>query len=228
MASVSSILPTLFRWAFTVLVVLTALAVVMMSILLLINPHLPADIHFGPHDIDFLGQPGSIAIFPANGDTSFLASLFRGDITLSISRAGGLFEVVKHYGLPLVLLRLIFFTALFELLRRLFRNVERRESFTPDTIRLVQIVGGLLIVFSFVFVLVDNLFASEAFAYFASHAVLTISGTAVHLPVPHPFWVPRLRGFFRSSMLYYGLLVLALSEVFRQGLALQKDAELTI
>ena len=49
---------------------------------------------------------------------------------------------MKHYGLPLWLLHVMFLAALFELLRRLFRNVGRGDSFSPGTIRLVQAVAG--------------------------------------------------------------------------------------
>jgi len=229
MASVSSALPTLFRWAFAVLTVLFGLAALAICIALIVNPHLPPGTQFGPITLDLGGQPGTLALRPVGADSNLVATLFRGTITLAINQAGGLIEVIKHYGLPLVLLETLFLMALFELLRRLFRNVSRGESFSPATIRLVQFVGGLLIVFSIVLAFAENVFANAAFAYLASHAVITVSGTAVHLPqpgfhlFPHPHGIP-----FGSPLFFSGLLVLALSEVFRQGLALKKDSELTI
>jgi hypothetical protein len=198
-------------------------------VLMAINPHLPAGTHFGPLDVDFLGQPGSVALRPMAGDFDFHATAFRGTMTLFVGKAGGLIEVIKRFGLPLVLVEMIFFAALFELLRRLFRNVGRGDSFSQDTIRLVQSVGGLLIAYSFVSSFTESLFSHAVFSYFAHHAVITISGTPLHLPPPRYTMLPRAHGFpFGSPLFFSGLLVLALSEVFRQGLALKKENELTI
>ena len=66
------------------------------------------------------------------------------------------------------------------------------------------------------------------FDYLMEHTQLVISGTAVQLPAADR---PPALGFqspFGSAEFLAGLLVLALSEVFRQGLALQRDNELTI
>jgi hypothetical protein len=229
MASVSAVLPKLFRWAFTVLVGLTAFAGFVICVVMLINPHLPQGTHVGPHDVDFLGQPGSVEFRPANGDFDFLATAFRGDITLFVGKAGALIELVKHYGLPFLLLKLIFFTAVFELLRRLFRNVGRGESFNQGTVRLVQILAGVLIAFSFILSFAAGLFAHAVFNYFAHNAVITISGSTIHLPQAHHGAFPGGAGFhFDSALFFSGLLVLALSEVFRQGVALKRENELTI
>jgi hypothetical protein len=131
--------------------------------------------------------------------------------------------------LPLIFLDMIFLVALFELLRRLFRNVGRGESFTRGTIRLVQGVGGLLILFSFVLSFGEGMFFYNLFTYLAQHAVITISGTQVHFLAPHYEMFPREDGFpFGSPLFFSGLLVLALSEVFRQGLALKDENALTI
>jgi hypothetical protein len=107
--------------------------------------------------------------------------------------------------------------------------VGRGESFTRGTIRLVQGVGGLLILFSFVLSFGEGLFFYNLFTYLAQHAVITISGTPVHFPAPHREIFLRADGFpFGSPMFFSGLLVLALSEVFRQGLALKDENALTI
>lgn len=228
MASVN-ILPKIFRWVFTVLAGFTAVAAVILCVVIAVDPHLPRGAHFGPATVDLMGQPGTISLLPSRGDFDFSVSAFRGTITLFVAKAGGLIEIVKHYGLPLVLVDLIFFAVLFELLRRLFRNVGRGDSFTTLTVRLVQMVGFLLIAFSFVSAFAEGLFAHAAFAYFAAHAVITISGSQLHLPAPHYVMLPRSDGFpFGSPLFFSGLLVLALSEVFRQGLALKSENELTI
>jgi len=237
MASVTGTLPTIFRWVFTVLAALCAFAAFVICVAILVNPHLPAGTHVGPHGVDFLGQPGSVEFRPAGNDFDFMLTAFRGNLTLFVREAGGLIETIKHYGLPVILLQMVFLTTLFELLRRLFRNVGRGESFNQDTVRLVQILGGSLIAFSFVLSAVEGLFATEVFNYFIQHAVITISGSPVHLEhdhvgFPHHYgvpYMPRGDGFpFGSPMFFSGLLVLALSEVFRQGVALKKENELTI
>ena len=229
MASVSSILPRIFHWVFLVLAVLAALAAFLASVILLINPHVPPTAHFGPVHIDFAGQPGFVALHPAGGDLEFTMSAFRGAVTLVVSQARGFIDVVKHYVVPLWLIEMLFLTALFELLRRLFRNVGRGDSFTQDTVRLVQILGGLLIIFAYVLSFMQGLATHAIFTYFAQHAVVTSSGAQVHLPDPRYVMLPRGGLFPVTNPLFFsGLLVLALSEVFRQGLALKRENELTI
>ena len=228
MASVS-VLPKIFRWVFTVLAGLAALVAVVLCILVVLNPHLPPGTHFGPATVDLMGQPGTVSLLPAQGDFDFTAQAFRGTITLFVGQAGDLIELLKHYGLPMVLVDAIFFATLFELLRRLFRNVGRGDSFSARTVRLVQMVGGLLIAFSFLSSFAEGLFAHAVFGYFANHAVITISGSELHLPAPRYVMFPRGGGFPLGSPFFFsGLLVLALSEVFRQGLALKAENELTI
>jgi hypothetical protein len=228
MASVSSALPKLFRWIFTVLAVFAVLGAVAICVAILINPKLPAGAHFGPIAIDVLGEPGTAGLQPVGGDSDFTVTALRGNVVLSVEKAGGLFEVVKHWGLPLTLLNMIFFAGLFDLLRRLFRNVGRGDSFTLQSVRLVQILGGWLILFSFVSAFAEHWFSEAAFAYLAQHTTLTISGTALHLPPPHNRILPHVGFPFGSPVFFSGLLVLALSEVFRQGLALKNENDLTV
>ena len=115
----------------------------------------------------------------------------------------------------------------FELLRRLFRNVGRGDSFTPQSVRLVQIVGGALIVFSLISAVGESWFAHAMYAYLTEHTQIAISGTSVHLPPPeNTQLIARLP--FGSPVFLSGLLVLALAEVFRQGLALQRESDLTV
>jgi hypothetical protein len=225
MASVSSALPRIFHWVFLLLAVFSALFTLAVGIVILVNPHLPPGTHFGPATFDFLGQPGTAAFRAAGGDFSFAATAFRGTVTVTLDRAAGLFELLKRYGLPVLLLKGAFYAALFELLRRLFRNVERGETFSRDTIVLVQGVGGLLIVFSFVFSFATDAFVHAVYAYLAQHAQVAVSGAPIRLPAAHG---GVHFGVSLDSLFFSGLLVLALSEVFRQGLALRKENELTI
>jgi hypothetical protein len=223
----TAILPKIFRWVFTVLAVLAGLAAVSIVVALLVDPALPAGTHFGPTNVDILGQPGTVALRAVDGDSDFTLNALRGNLILVVGKAGGLIEVLKHRGLPVLLLNALFFATLFELLRRLFLNVGRGESFTPQSVRLVQLVGGTLIVFSLVSALAENWFVHAAYAYLASHAVVTISGTSLRLPAPDGMRFPH-GGPFSSPVFFSGLLVLALSEVFRQGLALKNEHDLTV
>jgi hypothetical protein len=75
--------------------------------------------------------------------------------------------------------------------------------------------------------LAENWFAHAAYVYLAQHAVLTISGTSLHLPSPNAMSFHGSRGF-GSATFFYGLVVLALSEVFRQGVALKSENDLTV
>lgn len=222
------ILPKLFRWAFTVLAVLTALAAVGLVAVILADPNLPPGAHFGPVHGDFMGQPATLALQPeASGQEPVLnARAFNGNVTMAVDKPSGVIALLKRYGLPLLLIDALFFTALFEVLRRLFRNVGRGDSFTPQSVRLVQIVGGALIVFSLVSAAGESWFAHAMYAYLTQHTQIAISGTPVHLPpaVDHGHWL----GIRFDWAFFSGLLVLALAEVFRQGLALQRENDLTV
>lgn len=224
-----SFLTTLFRWIFTVLEVLFALAVVVICVVFLVDPSLPAGTHFGPLEVDFGGQPGSVALSAQDGDSNFTLSAFSGSIVVLVERAGGLIEVLKHYGLPSLLISAIFFAVLFDLLRRLFRNVGRGDSFTRQSIFLVQVIGVSLIVYSLVSAFAQRWLAHAVLTYLSQNALVTISGTPLHLPAPQTMMTPSIGGFpFGSTVFFCGLLVLALSEVFRQGFALKSENDLTV
>ena len=224
-----AVLPNLFRWVFTILEALAALCAVAVLIAILIDPSLPAGTHFGPLPVDFGGQPGTVALRAANGDSDFTVTALKGSIVLFVSQAGGLIEVAKHYGLPLVLIGAIFFVVLFDLLRRLFRNVGHGDSFTRQSVYLVQIIGVSLILYSVVSAFAEAWFFHALLAYLAEHAVLTISGNQLHLPAPQGMTLWHGHGFpFGSPLFFSGLLILALSEVFRQGLALKNEHDLTV
>ena len=223
-------LPKLFRWAFTVLAGLTAFAAVGLVAVFLIDPTLPPDARFGPFHGDFMGQPATFALQPdagGQGEPVLDMRAFNGNIAMTVDKPSGVIELLKRYGLPLLLIYAVFFAALFEVLRRLFRNVGRGDSFTPQSVRLVQIVGGALIVFSLVSAIGESWFVHAMYAYLAEHTQIAISGASVRLPPAEP--APLLgHSPFGSSVFFSGLLVLALAEVFRQGLALQRENDLTV
>jgi len=234
----AAFLPKAFGWLFAILEVLTGLAAVGIVVCIIVDPTLPADAHFGPVHGEVFGQAADFTLQPsqagqagqaAQGEPTFTAHAFNGNVAMTLNKPAGLIALLKSYGLPLLLLYVLFVAALFDVLRRLFRNVGRGESFTPQTIRLVQMVGGSLIVFAIVSTLGEAWFAHATFSYLMQHTDIAVGGTPVRLPHPGEYTVRfgHLLPFGRAAF-WYGLLVLALAEVFRQGLALKRDSDLTV
>jgi len=228
----AALLPKLFRWLFTILEALAGLAAVGIVVAILVDPTLPPDAHFGPVHGDVLGQAAEFALQPApggQGEPVLSLTAFNGNVTMAVKQPAGLVALMKEYGFPLLLIYVLFAVAVLDLLRRLFRNVGRGESFTPQSVRLVQIVGGSLIVFAVISTIGESWFVHAIFSYLMQHTDVAVGGAPVRLPnvdVHHArigHWLPFGRASFWS-----GLLVLALAEVFRQGLALKRDAELTV
>lgn len=215
----TSWLSTFLHWMFAVFSVLAILVTVVLFAVWLVDPQLPPDARFGPHHMNLMNEPGTVAL----QNSTFTVTALRGNIVLTVRQAGGLIEVLKHHGFPVAMLNTAFFALLFDFLRRLFRNVGRGESFTWQSVRLVQIVGLSLIVFSYVSAFAQRWFMHAAYAYLSQHAALSISGTPLHLPPVHGEMIPLFPPLFFS-----GLLVLALSEVFRQGLVLKSENDLTV
>jgi len=227
----NSLLPKLFRVAFAALAILSALCAVALIAAMLIDPQLPPDARVGPVNGKFLGQPASLVVHPGiegHAEPALDLRAFGGNVAVTVNRAAGAVRLFNAFGLPVLLVYAVFFAALFELLRRLFRNVGRGESFSPQSVRLVQIVGGSLIVFAFVTAIAESWFVYAMYDYLQQYTQIAVSGTPLQLP---PADRPPLFGYespLGSSKFLAGLLVLALAEVFRQGLALQRDSELTI
>jgi len=218
-------LPRVLRWLFTVLAVFCAVIAVAVVVVFVINPQLPLSSHFGPIKISISGEPGTITMSNSN----FVLSALHGSTVLSVKDARGLVELLKHTLLPLVFLNVVFMAAVFDLLRRVFRNVGRGESFTVQTLRYMQILGVSLLVFSLVLGAAEGWFQYALFNYLSQHAVVSIAGNAIRIPSSNEFTISSDGSFpFGTPMFFSGLLVLALSEVFRQGLALKRENDLTV
>jgi len=218
-------MPKFLRWLFTVFAIVMALGAVVFLVLLAFDPRLSPGLNFGPHDVLIDGVPGVVTF--SHSTLNF--SVLQGAIALTLRNTDGLIETLKHYGLPILILDAAFFAVLFDLLRRLFRNVGRGESFTRETVRLVQIIGISLLIFSVVSALAEGWFQYALFWFLAHNASVAISGTPVHLPLPQNFEISGGGGTpFDSPYFFAGLLVLALSEVFRQGLVLKREHDLTV
>jgi hypothetical protein len=90
----------------------------------------------------------------------------------------------------------------------------------------VQAIGVCLLVFSVVSAVGESWFHFALYSYLAHNATLSISGMTVHLPPLHRVEIGGSP--FGSPFFFCGLLVLALSEVFRQGLVLKRENDLTV
>jgi len=221
----TSWLPRVLRWIFRFMTVVLGIAAIAIVVVMIVDPKLPGDAAFGPIDVEIMGQPGVVLL----KDSTLMAHYIRnGAVNVRVNDAGGLLEVLKHAGLPLALLTVFFFGFLFELLYRLFRNVGRGQSFTRQSLRLVQIIGISLLAYSVASAFAESWFHTVLFDYISHHAAVVVSGASIHLPAATG--QVRFEGDapFFSSYFMTGLLVLALSEVFRQGLMLKNDNDLTI
>jgi hypothetical protein len=236
----TSRLPKICCWIFGVLSVICAVAVLAIVAVMVIDPHIPdggnathvsinsngmsvhatqnSEVQLAVSDMSL--DHGGVTFTFDNRKLAMTVTEVKGDVPLK-DGADGVLTMVKRKILPLGLADCIFFAVLFDLLRRLFRNVERGDSFTERNIRLVQIVGVALMAFSLASGALDAWASREVARYFVEH--VTIPGGRLH--------VAEAAGQFGLTLdtaFFAGLLVLALAEVFRQGLALKKDSELTI
>lgn len=213
----------LLKWLFVVCMVGCILGAVAVTIVMVIDPKLSSlggNAHF---DFDLLGQNGNVTL----SNKTAVADWMRGNVHVQVNDANGLFEVIKNHGLPLALMFTLFYAALFDLLRRVFRNVVRGDSFTRNTLRLVQIVGLALVVFSFVSAAAEGWFYFALTDYLTHHSSATLAGSPVPISGKTFDFNDHGDGIFNSLFLT-GLLVLALSEVFRQGLVLKNENDLTV
>ena len=105
--------------------------------------------------------------------------------------------------------------AILELLRRMFRSAERGEVFTAANIGNVRGIGFLLIASSILKLFTAAWLASRMAAYVMQHVAagkMSVESSSEG----------------NLSGLVTGLMILALAEVFRQGLTLKEDSRLTI
>jgi hypothetical protein len=238
----ASRLPKICRWIFTVLSACCALAVLALAAVMVIDPHIPANGHATQVSINSSGvsvvtqpikhvevelnvsdlslDPGVVMLSFNDRKLSMAVTQVKGDIALK-GGADGVLTLVKRKFVPLGLVDCLFLAVLFDLLRRLFRNVERGDSFTEPNIRLVQIVGVSLMVFALASGALDFWASREIARYFVEH--VTVPGGTLHVAPPE-----ARAGLTLDSAFFAGLLVLALAEVFRQGLALKRENELTV
>lgn len=216
----TSRLPVFCRWVFTFLTGASLLGVVAILAVIVINPSIESGPKYSTN-VELNAPPGALMLKTDGGAISVTA--MRASITGKDQ--AGLVSLFKRYGLPLGVIYTVFAAVLFDLFRRLFRNVERGRSFTPETIGLVRVIGFSLIGFSLVSSFAESFLSMALLNYFRSHSALAGPGLTWN---GNPPFTASFDFPFGGSIFFAGLLVLALAEVFRQGLALKADADLTI
>ena len=119
---------------------------------------------------------------------------------------------------------------LFGSLRTLCANIERREVFSENNLRLVRNIGWLLVGYSLTVIAV-NLLAAHAMGDYLQHHV-ALTGLKAGGQFPAGLGAARLSfaatPFPTEIGLLMGGMMLMLCEAFRQGLALKTESELTV
>lgn len=125
-----------------------------------------------------------------------------------------------------------FFFVLFAQLKRLFRDIEQGVAFSSQSVRCVRQIGLLVLAFALIHPAIDA--GAGAAAAEMANQHLALDGSELKFA---PARKPALFGitfgqFYRyeshGAELIAGVLVLALSEAFRQGIALKEETALTI
>lgn len=114
----------------------------------------------------------------------------------------------------------IFLILVFDLLWQLCGNVERGEVFSDRNIRLVRYLGLAILGFQAISFVAGGWYAVIVAKFMQQHVVA--EGVQMFSS-----WPIRLLSI-NQGMVLTGILVLLLAEVFRQGLALKKENELTV
>lgn len=108
---------------------------------------------------------------------------------------------------------------------QLCRNVENHEVFTSSNMKLIRYIGLLLVIETFARVAL-SLATAGYVANFVSDRV-TVTGLDILAPSGFTLFYPEAIDF-NLTQLITGLLVLCLAEIFRQGLKLKQESELTV
>jgi hypothetical protein len=214
-------LPVLCRRIFTVLAVLSLASAVLLAVSIAVWPASGASVHFFAA-LGVTVPPGELLLRDSSGSPSIVITGLKA-MVFGTSDAE-LVRIARHYFMPVGVFVGLFAAVLFDLLRRLFRNVEQGASFAPQTIRLVRYVGYLLVVFAVISAVAEAYASQILLDYLCQHVstpTLRWGGTRDWNAVWTAAWGV-------SPIFLCGLLVLALSEVFRQGLELRNDCDLTV
>ena len=221
----TSWLPKFLRWVFTAF---TGLMLVLGIVLLffMFNPSFftgHGTVQISP--VTLAPEPGAMTLKSDTGETVTIEK-FDASISVKPDADGGLAKLVTQRALPMALIYIVFFAFLFEMLRRLFRNVSRAESFTDQNVRLVRLIGYSILVFSIAAAVAEGWVERSFVDYLDTHTA--VSSLKLHVVQSQNFQINTAETSFQWPWFFTGLLVLALSEVFRQGLVLKRENDLTV
>lgn len=220
-------LPKIIGVVFAVLCWLFVLTATMLLVAIIVDPDLPDGGIVNLSIVDLAPKPGSMVLHADKGSTVFTVTGLSGTLNGTSGEGAEMFTMIKRYLLPMGLLFTAFLAVLFDLLRRLFRNVGRGDSFTPGNMRLVYAIGISLIVYSLTAAAADSWLTTALADYASQHLSFAHEGMRIVVTAGDGD-VSTVGVSFGGSSFFTGLLVLALAEVFRQGLKLKRDSELTI
>jgi hypothetical protein len=223
-------LPKFFHRFFAFLEILAVVIGCLICCLILVLPRFlnTTGVNVSLGEIGLLPDSGALTAVTGNSETITITNL-KGALSIKNS-PGDLGAFARRSVLPPLILYTAFMTVLFDFLRRLFRYVELGESFTERSVHLVHKIGVTIIVYNLLATAVSFWGNQAIVRYLSQHAAVQGFKMAFTAPAGDGATVNwgQLAFQFDFDGVLIGLLVLALGEVFRQGLALQKDSDLTI
>lgn len=226
------VLPRILKVTFAVLETVTVLVIAILMVLVWFPPASAAKAAYDLGDVQFVPSAGPAILVQKAGEELEIKNL-HGTVSISPSQSpNGLDASIKWATVPLILVNGGFFLVLCELLRRLFRNVERRESFSSVNIRLVRRVGLAILLFTLLSAVAESYFGYSVLRYLGpsgalmGQEVLLTPASAENAAIKMSS--AQVQFSLNFSSLLAGLVVIALSEVFRQGRQLQEENQLTI
>ncbi|HZS27994.1 MAG TPA: DUF2975 domain-containing protein [Candidatus Angelobacter sp.] len=177
-----------------------------------------------------------------------------GSVGIKFSEAGPLIRSLFWPLIGVLLSKTLAIVALCDLLRRMFRSVERREVFSAGNIRNLQKIGVLIIALTVAIAFFERSYGVRTVEFINKN--ITVQGTVaieIRLQPPHGmtagnYWIhgflvridedqlvfgfARHRDFFLLTFdprgIFLGLVLIGLGEALRQGLALKEENELTV
>jgi hypothetical protein len=162
---------------------------------------------------------------------SLLLGSLRGSLQIDLlTKDDALLSALRWTVFPSIAVLVAFSWLLFGSLRTLCANIERREVFSENNLRLVRNIGWILIGYNLTGFAVQLLASYVMGGYLSQHVALT--GLQTGLQFPGGLGAVRLSfpgGQFPGEIgLVTGGVVLMLSEAFRQGLNLKSENDLTV
>lgn len=219
----------LLRVLFDFLRPLTAIAAVCSMIVLLMPPE---KFGFRPWfyagKIAFSGDNVPVRVLRGGGESGLTVGALSGQLSLVDAKVAGpeVVSLVRWNAILETTLRAAICLVVFELLYQLCRNVEKGFVFTDRNLKLVRWLGCALMLSGFAVQAATTWIDTRTRILVEQHFTVTTLR-----PLSYPFDGHALLLTFLNmnfTLLFAGLLVLALAEVFRHGLNLKQEADLTV